>query len=474
MTYAPAVPRLLQLLLASILAAAPAVAQDQLVITPVTVVDVEAGVLRPTQTVIVKGDVITAVGPAGEVAVPADAEVVNGNGGYLIPGLWDMHVHSVSNRAWHFPLLLAHGVTGVRNMHTTERDPLAVTDSIRQAVAAGTLTGPRFVANGPIVDSPPATFPSMVLVESPNQARAAVDSLVAGGAEFIKVYDNLSPESFHALMTRAREKGVPVDGHLPFAVPPAEAAQAGIRTVEHTSGITMGCSAKADSIRAAHAEMIRRPPPPFPDSEAAFLSLIRAASDTQDDGRCAEVAAAYRTHGVAVTPTMVNGWSFVYAGMMMEDEAAVQLLPTDVAEQWRMMAGPGPGELFAEIMRPVVERTPDRVRLLHGAGVTILAGTDIGNPFLIPGHSLHQELEFLVEAGLTPLEAVRTATLNPSMVLGMTDSEGQIKVGYVADLVLLSGDPLEDIRNTRRIEAVVARGRYFDRAALGELLTPVR
>lgn len=466
--------RFIQLLLALIAAAAPAAAQGQLAITPVTVVDVVDGTLRSGQTVVIDGDRIAAVGAVSEVVVPEGADIVDGREGYLIPGLWDMHVHSVSNRAWHFPLLLAHGVTGVRNMHTSERDPLAVADSIRRAVADGTLLGPRFVANGPAVDGPPISFPGMALVEHDDQTRAVVDSLVAGGAEFLKVYDNVSRQSFAVLMAQARMRGIPVDGHLPFAVPVLDAARAGMRTIEHTSGITMGCSAKADSIRAAHAALLRQPSLAFPDDQAAFLGLIRAASDTQDDARCAEVAASYRAHGVAATPTLINGRTFVHARTMMEDEATVRLLPSAVAEQWRMMAGPGPGELFADIMRPVPEATMDRVHILHEAGVTLLAGTDIGNPFLVPGRSLHQELGLLVEAGLSPIEALRTATLNPAAVLGTADVMGQVKAGFVADLVLLSENPLADIRNAQRIDAVFTRGRYLDRGALDAMLTAAR
>ena len=154
----------------------------------------------------------------------------------------------------------------------------------------------------------------------------------------------------------------------------------------------------------------------------------------------------------------------------MADDRALAFLPRGLTETWQRMAGPGPGTVLREVMLPVVESTQDRVGFLHRAGVTLLAGSDLGNPFLVPGHSLHRELEFFVDAGLTPLEALQTATLNPAQVLGVADTMGQVKPGYVADLVLLDANPLEDITNIRGVKGILLRGVYYDRQALERMV----
>ena len=184
-----------------------------------TLVDVMDGSLRPGQTVLIGGNRIVTVGPTGAVRIPDDVELLDAEGAYLIPGLWDMHVHSAASADWHFPLFLAHGVTGVRNMHTSVDNPLALTTAIKRRLAEGELLGPRFLANGPILDGAPAIQPGSVSASDPVTGRALVDSLAAAGADFIKVYDNLSPETYDAVLARARSRAIPVDGHLPMLIP---------------------------------------------------------------------------------------------------------------------------------------------------------------------------------------------------------------------------------------------------------------
>lgn len=455
--------------LVAFLVSGVAVAESPIAIEGVTIVDVRAGSLTPDQTVVIQRGQIRAVGAGDEIDRPEGAEAVDGSGHYLIPGLWDMHVHSVTNRDWHFPLLLAHGVTGVRNMHSTESDPLAKVVAVKEELASGDLIGPRFIANGPIVDGPPGIWPAAVIVGSPEEAVEAVDRLEAGGADFIKIYDNLSRESFEALMARANALDIPVDGHLPFEVTPQEAAEAGMRTIEHGSGILMGCAGDAAGARKALAEL-KENPPPFPESRFAFMNVLQKLHESHDQQRCADAAEAYRRHGLAATPTLITGRSDARAREMMQDESAVALLPVETAARWQGMAESGLSERFAERAEPLLRGASDRIRMLHESGVTLLAGTDIGNPFIVPGYSLHQELELLVEAGLTPLEALQAATLNPASVLGLSESLGQVRPGFAADLVLLRENPLENIANAREIEAVITRGRYLDREALDEML----
>ena len=452
----------------------------------VTVVNVMDGSLRADQTVLITGNRITAVGPAAEIRVSRNAAVVDAAGGFLIPGLWDMHVHSVANVAldmavrsvaamdWHFPLFLAWGVTGVRNMNDGTGDiTLELTNSVKRRLAAGELHGPRFLANGPSVDGDPPLGSNSAVVRTADEARAAVNKLVESGADFIKVYENLSREAYFAIMDQARGRGIPVDGHIPFRVTPEEAADAGQRTFEHVLAMAAGCSTAA----AAERERFARVLSPLAGAPAleglAPMTLFhheRALYDSRDPAACAPTIAAYLRNAVADTPNVVAYRDVVNAQEILSDTSRMRFVPEVIRRNWQAMLSTDLYREMQSVLRPLVPLYSENARLLNEAGVVLLAGTDVGIPALIPGISLHEELELLVEAGLTPPEALRTATINPARVLGLADSLGSVEVGKLADLVLLDADPLADIRNTQRIRAVIADGRLYRRADLDRLL----
>ncbi len=453
----------------------------------VTVVDVSDGSLHPEHTVVVAGNRIAAVGPAQKVAVPDAAEVVEGAGRYLIPGLWDMHVHSVSSvdsaiestaaQEWHFPLFLAHGVTGIRNMNDATGDvTLKLSQSVRRRLTDGELRGPpRFLTAGPALDGDPPLNSKKVVVRSAAEARAAVEQLASNGADLVKVYENLSREAYFAIMDEAGRRKIPVDGHIPFRVTPEEAAQAGQRTAEHPEALAAACSVSAETERKRFASVLADYNS-LPENEK-FLALFRhtrALYESRDPATCATAIAAYRRHGVAVTVDLVAYHHVVHVEQVLADTARMRLVPAVVRRAWET---PLNSELFREfqsILRPIVPLELENARILKEGGVVLLAGTDVGVPLQVPGISLHVELERLVEAGLTPLEALQTATLNPARILKMTDSLGTVESGKFADLVLLDANPLDDIRNTQKIRAVVANGRLFRRADLDQLLIASR
>lgn len=443
-----------------------------LVISNAAIVDVESGELVPERTVFVEGGRIVGIVEASRSAVPEGAREVDATGRYLMPGLWDAHVHSAAGRRWHFPLLIGHGITSVRNLHTTVDTALHLTNAVKRWVASGELLGPRFLANGPIIagyPGYPVTWPGAVSARTEAEGRSAVDSLAGGGADFIKVYDNLTPEVYDAIMAAAAERGIPVDGHLPFLVTAEHAAASGQRTVEHLTGINLGCSPRADALRSEFEALLeRRPAMVFPQSAVAFFTLVHEASESRDPTLCAATVQAYLDAGVTVVPTLVIG--NIDSQALVADSARMRLLPADVRGAWTRMAAGGPGPIDAAFTGSDWP-SPDDARLLHEAGVPILAGTDIGNPFLVPGPSLHDELGLLVtEAGLSPLDALRAATINPARTFGLADSLGTVAEGQLADLVVLEANPLEDIGNASAIDAVVLNGRYLDRAALDGLL----
>jgi hypothetical protein len=266
---------------------APAVA-----IRAVTVVDVMDGSLLGKQTVLVAGNRITAVGPADQVRIPRDAELVDAAGRYVIPGLWEMHVHSVNpvgvdtaNRSiaaqdWHFPLFLAYGVTGVRNMNDGTADvTLELTNTIKRQLAEGSRRGPpRFLSAGPAVDGdPPLGMSKKVIVRTAPEARAVVEQLASNGADLVKVYENVSREAYFAIIDESRRRKIPVDGHVPFRITPEEAAAAGQRTVEHPEALAAGCSTKADDERERFAGVLADYDGP-PGSEKLLLMQIPTLS----------------------------------------------------------------------------------------------------------------------------------------------------------------------------------------------------
>ena len=457
----------------------------------ITVVDVRDGSLHPGHTVLVAGNRIVAVGPVREVAVPDDADVVEATGLYLIPGLWDMHVHSVANVAlarsvksvvpqdWHFALFLAHGVTGVRNMGDGSVDvTLELSKLIRRQLAVGSLRGPpRFLTAGPTIDGDPYLGRSKKLVvRTAPDARAAVEQLAANGADLIKVYENLSREAYFAITDEARRRGIPVDGHVPFRLTPKEAADAGQRTVEHPESLAAGCSTAAEAERKRFAGELASYSG-LPGSSELLLMQIRqyrALYDSRDPAACALAFKVYRENGVAVAADLLIYHHIVHAEQLLSDTARMRLVPEAIRRDWKNFLDSETLREFQLILRPIIPLELENVRLANKAGVTLLAATDVEFPMGVPGLALHEELVRLVEAGLTPLEALQAATLNPTRVLKMSNVLGSIEPGKLADLVLLDANPLEDIRNTQKIRAVVADGRLYRRADLDQLLVEVQ
>jgi imidazolonepropionase-like amidohydrolase len=450
---------------------------EQLAIQGVTIVDVTDGSLYFDQTVLIRGNVIETIGPAEQVRIPRRSVVVEASGKYLIPGLWDMHVHSATSVDWHFPLFLAHGVTGVREMNDGTGDvTLDLTNSIRRRLAEGELSGPpRFLSCGPSVEGdPPLGADNPVVVRTAAEARAVVDSLAEAGADFIKPYENLSREAYFALLDQARRRGIAVDGHVPFRVKPEEAAASGQRTVEHPEALAAGCSPEAEAERERF-ERVLAEFHSLPESEQFLIQFrhYRALYDSRDPAACASVFETYRQHGVAVTVDLVAYHHIVHAEEILADTARMRLVPEAIRRNWQNRVTSETFQEFRSILLPIPPLELENVRLAGEAGVVLLAATDVGVPLQVPGFSMHVQLGRLVEAGLTPLEALRTATLNPTRVMGLADWLGTVEAGKLADLILLDANPLVDITNTQRIHAVIADGRLYRRADLDRLLAEV-
>jgi imidazolonepropionase-like amidohydrolase len=445
-------PVRLTFLLASIAlaVATPALAQPGVAITGVTVIDGVDSAPRRNQTVVVRGTRIAAVGPAASVGVPAGARVIDGRGKYLVPGLWDMHVHTaISGGRDLLALYVANGVTGVRDM-AGDWDTLR---TWRSEIARGQLVGPRIIASGPYLEGGDVPIPHLN-ARNAAEARAGVDSLVSLGVDFIKVHSQLTAEAYFAIARRARERGVVFAGHVPRVVGSAAASDSGQKSIEHLLAIPADCSA-ADSVALA---------PRFTVQGA----LGRCSSED-----LAPLYAKFVRNGTYVTPTFtaqveVASWPT----RAVPGDSLAHYLPKAVrdyvAEIFPMPDSIPPNA--DSVGRAMLEKRLRQVAAMRRAGVHVLTGTDAPLRNSPPGFGLHEELALLARGGMSPFEVLQAATLEPARYFGMLDSTGTVAAGKLADLVLLDANPLQDIRNTRRISAVVANGRLFAGADRERLL----
>lgn len=449
-------------------------------ITHVTVIDVVRGRRLADRTVLIRGKQIARVAPAAAARVPAGSRVVDGRGRYLIPGLWDMHVHYFAeDRSEVLPLYflelsVANGVTGVRDMgglvETVQEDR-----QWARSIEVGSVIGPRLVLAGVYLEGTAPFEHNSLEVRTPAAGRDAVDSLHAWGVDFVKVHDyGMTPDVFFAVLAEAKRLGMPVVGHEPIAVPPSQASDSGYRSIEHGWGTLAACTAREQEFVR---DMARDAPPVRPGvqryNRAVLVQYAARLTAAFDSTACAAFAARLVRNGTYVTPTLAAQlWTMRTADARSARERLVaRYFPPVYARA-----------LATEAPRLEAESPPERamvyalIRRVTGFlarhGVATLAGSDVPVGYQTPGFALHEELQLLVASGLTPLQALQAATILPARFLGRSDSLGVV-AGSSADLVLLDADPLVDIRNTTRIRAVVANGRFFDRAALDALLTDV-
>jgi imidazolonepropionase-like amidohydrolase len=362
-----------------------------------------------------------------------------------------------NNKDIYFPLLIANGVTGVRDMWT-DPDDLKLARQWRQDIEAGKMLGPRIAPGSSIVDGVPTFQPNALGVSTPEEARRAVRMLKDAGAGFIKVYWNLSPEAYYAIANEAKKLGIAFAGHVPFSLNAADASDTGQKSIEHLTGILETCSTKEAELRK-----IKEWTP----------AIAEEMWRTYDELKCRALFARFAKNGTWHTPTMAL--HRMLALRREEDflrDARLRYVPADIAQAWLKPARGGEG-VDGETRRTRFRKLVETVGIMHRAGVPLLAGTDLGNPFIFPGFSLHDELELFVQAGLTPLEALKTATVNPAKYLGMSDWLGTIEKDKIADLVLLEANPLENISNTQKVAAVIVHGRYFPKESLQRMLSDV-
>jgi amidohydrolase family protein len=424
-----------------------------IVFTHVTIIDVTGSAPRRDMTVVITGDRISAIGD--NISVPPNAQVVDATGKFMIPGLWDMHVHWYFRNT--FTLFIANGVTGVRQMFGNS-DLLRWRDQI----AKGSLLGPRMVVASPIIDGPQPIWPNSIAVGNEDEGRKAVRRVKQWGADFVKVYALLPRGAYFGIADEAKQQGITFVGHVPKSVSPAEASDAGQKSIEHLTGILLATSDKETELRD---KLVKA------DSPQAGSRLQATALETYSEKKAADLFAHFVKNQTWQCPTLTVLRSIAYLGdENFRRDGRLIYIPRLQQQRWNFRIAHRSGGDDA-VEKKVLQKQFEIVGAMQKAGVPILAGTDTGNPFCFPGFSLHEELALLVIAGLTPVEALRAATLNPAKFFGLDQTLGTIEQGKIADLVLLDANPLLDIRNTQRINAVVANGRLFDRKALDKMLS---
>jgi imidazolonepropionase-like amidohydrolase len=447
-----------------------------LVIKHVNVVDVVAGRLLPDQAVAMAGGKIVRVGPENQEHYQA-RRTLDGTGRFLIPGLWDMHVHfrggdslAAANKK-SLTLYLAHGITTVRECGG---DLTPTIFKWRREEDAGTLAGPRIFTSGPKIDGPGATWPGSLEVVTPADVSRALDSLQKMKVDFVKIYDSkISGPAYLETISQAEKRGMKTTGHMPYSVTLAEAINRGLDGTEHLYYVFKACSSKEDSLTALVRNSLSTSKP------LGLFAMLPAVYDTYSPAAAQRIFQLMAQHHTAAIPTLAIG------------KTLAELTPTNHAHDTLLAyIDPKIQHTYTKRLTSARTQTPaaraftekletkfmSLVPLLQAAGVTVLAGSDSGafNSFTYPGASLQDELALLVQAGLTPAQALRAATLSGATFMGVADRSGSIAEGKDADLVLLSANPLADIHNTRKIVDVVSRGKVYSHAKLGKMLAAIK
>jgi imidazolonepropionase-like amidohydrolase len=415
-------------------------------ITHVTVIDGTGAPPKTDMTVLIAANRIARISPSRETRFSKETREIDGTGKFLIPGLWDMHVHLIGKG--YLPLFTANGITGIRIM-SGQPDYL----QWRKEIESGTLMGPRMSIASPLVDGiqepPGSPRGKKIVVHTAAEAREAVQKIKQDGYDFVKVYSSLSREAYFAIEDESKRLGISFVGHVPDSITAWEASDAGQRSIEHLEGIVQDCSNLEDRRQAkTHAE-------------------------AYNPGKCAKLFEEFRKNLTWQCPTLtaLHLNALVADDPALKNDPRLKYVPQPLLQYWLMTIG---GHASAEEVANGKAYFQVRQKIagaLQRDGVDLLAGTDAPNPFVFPGFGLHDELALLVEGGLTPMQALQAATRNPARFLGMEKDAGTVEAGKLADLVLINDNPLTDIHNTQKIFAVVQNGEVIARPELDRMLT---
>jgi imidazolonepropionase-like amidohydrolase len=445
----------------------------------VNVIDATGWALQRDMTVVISGERIKSIAPSVTAAIPKNSEIINGSRKFLIPGLVDAHVHLTGagepngSRKFLVPLLIANGITTVRDMGGYLESLKPLRDDIKR----GKRVGPQIFLAGPYLDGSPPSFQPSLVVTNATQASEDVRALIEQGVDFIKVQSILSRDAYFAIAGAAKREHIAFVGHVPDRVTATEASDAGQKSIEHLTGVLRACASDEPRLMQQQFRAGSKYVTPA-GSHAREVAWERELTATQSDRNTAKLIATMLRNRTWQVPTLILLREDAYptAEARGATEDTLKFVPHSVAQKWEQEAEKQ--DEFATqaefgLREKLLARSMQVVNQMAAAGVPIMAGTDSPAPYVVPGFALHEEMGLLVRAGLTPMQTLQAATKNPAEFLGKLESQGTIEKGKFADLVLLDGDPLEDIENVEKIRAVFVRGKLLDRGALDRMLEAV-
>jgi len=433
-----------------------------IVIKNTNIVDVKTGNITKNVSVLINNKRIQKI--EKEIKIADDAQVFDGTGKYLIPGLWDMHTHTWNAENF-FPLLIANGVTGIRDMFGT----MSVLNKWKENIANGKMTGPVIYGSGPIIDGPKPIWPGSVAINSTEQVPRVIDSLKNKlKVDFVKVYSLLQRADYFKIAEEAKKQNISFAGHVPAEVTVLEAAKAGQKSQEHLIGFVQSSSDSADYFNKVSQKQII-------DTQLENRVIkMRRLLNTFNEKNLSALIKELAKYDVWICPTLtVNHNPGYLADSVFTNDPRVHYMMAGIKNFWdpkNDFRFKNIGDEYYDLSRKTFALHLKIVKQLQDAGVKMIAGTDYPNPYCFPGFSLHDELGYMVEAGLTPLQALQTATINPALYFNITKDYGTVEVGKVANLVLLDQNPLLKIDNTKNIFAVILNGKYFGKAELEQML----
>jgi hypothetical protein len=438
---------------------------EAILIQNIQIIDIEADRIHPSSNVLIReGRIQPSENNTGDNSL-----VIDGEGLYLMPALWDMHAHIRHPLAESLilPQFIANGVTGIREMNSECDSPdggdfcLSRMQQWQEQIESGELLGPRFLALSSFPVNPPWDYQA-----SEEEIRGLVAEMDRRGVDLIKTYFRLSPQAFLWLADEAGKRGLDFAGHLPMQMRAEEAADAGLRSLEHARDFLFDCYAGSAEFRAQ--ARTQNPEP----------AVRRQMVDGFIPEICQRSFAAFVENGSWYVPTHVTRRLDALASdPTFRNDPRLRYIWPEIRQQWQRDAdnmaalAENPGD--AEAMLAFYEKGLEITGLAHEAGVRILLGTDSGDSYSFFGSSVHDELAELVKAGLSPAEALAAATISAAEFLRLEEDYGTVEPGKVADLLLLQENPLQDINHSRSIEGLLFNGNYYDRQALDQLLEEV-
>jgi len=422
--------------------------KPDIVFKNINVLPMTAEIIYKNQTVIVRNEKIIETGSSEVIEIPENSVIIDGENKYLLPGLSDMHVHAWTEND--MVLFIANGVTSVRNMGGA---PIHL--ELRKKIEDGEIPGPNIYTAGPVLDGYPPFWPESVEIEGPIQAQKTVYEQKQTGYDFIKIYNNLSRPAFDAIVENAKKYEMPVAGHIPFDVPLEYALQSGIRSIEHFEGYGIALLAEKSVYKNNWQYSMTFS---WLDSDNKKLNDIVSKTGQAKVWNCPTMIAF---ENMFIDPDSVN---------RILNRPEMKYMPHKAIENWTNR------NYSKEIAKNAQDVFNSRQKLLQKMkkyNCPLLIGTDCGNPFTVPGFSIHDEMACFVRAGFTPFETLKIATVDANEFLQSDNNSGMIKPGHIANLICIDKNPLKDIKNMRQLYGVMVRGKWYSKSQIKKMLNHI-